>query len=157
MGKKLRDTKLGSMLKSKAPKVLNIVGDLLPDSGALGIIKNVIDEVIPDPMEAAALKREAAGLEREYLADIKDARKMYSNTDHATADGIANKIINYNLIILIALLGIQVYVIMNVDGQVAAVITSAVGTMVGALINERNTVVNFFFGSSKGSKDKDKK
>ena len=41
--KKIKDTKLGSWLADKAPQVLGVVGDLLPDSGGLGIVKNLID------------------------------------------------------------------------------------------------------------------
>ena len=44
MGKKIKDTKLGSWLASKAPNVLDVVGDLLPDNGALGVVKNLIDK-----------------------------------------------------------------------------------------------------------------
>ena len=40
--KKIKDTGLGKWLKSKAPNVLDVVGDLLPDSGGLGIVKNLI-------------------------------------------------------------------------------------------------------------------
>ncbi len=40
--KKIRDTKLGQWLKKKAPDVLDTVGDLLPDSGGLGIVKNLL-------------------------------------------------------------------------------------------------------------------
>ena len=42
--KKIKDTKLGSWLASKAPSILGVVGDLLPDKGALGIVKNLIDK-----------------------------------------------------------------------------------------------------------------
>lgn len=42
--KKIKETKLGSWLKSKAPQVLDVVGDLLPDSGGLGVVKNLIDK-----------------------------------------------------------------------------------------------------------------
>mgnify|MGYP003328343610 CR=1 FL=1 len=53
---KIRDTKLGGWLKSKAPKVLDVVGDLLPDSGGLGVVKNLIDrEPDVDPAEAKAM------------------------------------------------------------------------------------------------------
>ena len=90
-----------------------------------------------------------------HLENTKDARAMYQNTDNETAYLIANKIIKENLWILLGLVLVQVAVVMFVHGQVAAVITGVVGTITGALINERNTVVNFFFGSSKGSKDKD--
>ena len=53
--KKIRDTKLGAWLKDKAPNVLETVGDLLPDQGALGVVKNLLDkEPGIDPAEAKA-------------------------------------------------------------------------------------------------------
>jgi hypothetical protein len=42
--KKIKDTKLGAWLSDKAPDILGVVGDLLPDAGALGIVKNLIDK-----------------------------------------------------------------------------------------------------------------
>jgi len=44
---KIKDTGLGLWLKEKAPKALEVFGDLLPDQGTLGILKNIID-VDPD-------------------------------------------------------------------------------------------------------------
>ncbi len=41
---KIKDTKLGQWLKDKAPKVLDTVGELLPDQGALGLVKNLLDQ-----------------------------------------------------------------------------------------------------------------
>lgn len=46
--KKIKDTNLGKWLREKAPNVLDTVGDLLPDQGALGIVKNLIDRQYPD-------------------------------------------------------------------------------------------------------------
>ena len=43
MSKKIKDTGLGKWLKAKAPNILDTVGDLLPDSGGLGIVKNLLD------------------------------------------------------------------------------------------------------------------
>ena len=43
MSKKIKDTKLGAWLRDKAPSVLGTVGDLLPDQGALGLVKNLLD------------------------------------------------------------------------------------------------------------------
>ena len=52
---KIKDTKLGSWLKDKAPDVLGVVGDLLPDSGGLGVVKNLLDKSPDvDPAEAQA-------------------------------------------------------------------------------------------------------
>jgi len=54
--KKIKDTKLGAWLKSKAPNVLTIMGDVLPDKGALGIVKNLLgNEPDVDPAEAQAM------------------------------------------------------------------------------------------------------
>ena len=53
--KKIKDTGLGKWLAEKAPNVLNTVGDLLPDQGALGVVKNLLDkEPGVDPAEAKA-------------------------------------------------------------------------------------------------------
>ena len=54
--KKIRDTKLGAWLSEKAPQVLGVVGDLLPDSGGLGVVKNLIDnDPKVDSQEAQAV------------------------------------------------------------------------------------------------------
>lgn len=55
MSDKIKDTKLGEWLKEKAPNILDTVGDLLPNQGALGIVKNLLDkEPGIDPAEAKA-------------------------------------------------------------------------------------------------------
>lgn len=40
--KKFSETKVGKFLKDKAPSILNTVGDVLPNNGVLGIVKNLI-------------------------------------------------------------------------------------------------------------------
>jgi hypothetical protein len=53
--RKIRDTKLGLWIKEKAPDVLDTVGDLLPDSGGLGIVKNLLSGMEGmDPAEVQA-------------------------------------------------------------------------------------------------------
>ena len=53
---KIKDTNLGRWLKSRAPKVLETVGDLLPDSGGLGVVKNLLEmDSTVDPEEAKAI------------------------------------------------------------------------------------------------------
>lgn len=48
MKDKIKDTRLGAWLKDKAPTVLDTVGELLPDKGALGVVKNLLDKQYPD-------------------------------------------------------------------------------------------------------------
>ena len=40
---KLKDTKVGSWLREKAPDILDKVGDFIPNSGVLGVVKNLND------------------------------------------------------------------------------------------------------------------
>jgi len=56
--KKFKDTKVGVFLREKAPKILDSVGDILPDNGAFGIVKNLIssDETLPPQDKETALK-----------------------------------------------------------------------------------------------------
>jgi hypothetical protein len=42
--KKFNETKVGIFLSKVAPKLLNTVGGVLPDGGALGVLKNIISE-----------------------------------------------------------------------------------------------------------------
>jgi len=52
---KIKDTGLGKWLKEKAPSVLDVAGDLLPDRGALGVVKSLLDNTTDvDPAESAA-------------------------------------------------------------------------------------------------------
>jgi hypothetical protein len=44
MSKRLKETKVGQWLKEKAPSVLDVVGDVLPDRGVLGVVKNLVDK-----------------------------------------------------------------------------------------------------------------
>tara|TARA_Y100000114_G_scaffold157156_1_gene187525 strand:- start:2168 stop:2611 length:444 start_codon:yes stop_codon:yes gene_type:complete len=54
--KKIKNTGLGRWLKKKAPHILDTVGDLLPDSGGLGVVKNLLDkDPDVDPEEAKAM------------------------------------------------------------------------------------------------------
>ena len=76
--KKIKDTKLGAWLKSKAPNVLDTVGNLLPDQGALGIVKNLIDKD-PDVNtdEGVAL----VDAEIEFLKNVTERWKADMSSD----------------------------------------------------------------------------
>ena len=68
--KKFRDTKVGKFINQKAPKVIDIVGDALPDSGVLGIVKNLIDK---DDKIAPAEKAEILSKMQEiFKAEFED-------------------------------------------------------------------------------------
>jgi len=75
MRKKFKDTKVGKFLAEKAPKILQTVGDILPDRGALGIVKNLInlsDDLYPEDKEM--LSEEILKLEELEIKDRDSAR-----------------------------------------------------------------------------------
>lgn len=151
--KKLKDTKVGKFLKEKAPDVLNIVGDLLPENGTLGIVKNAIDLVIPDEQKDV-LKEELSELELEFykteVADRDSARKRQIEMAKAGA--------NDYMMPVVGLVGI---------GSFALIVGSAIfmdlpdnpllHQIVGLVEGVALTIFAFYYGTSKGSKDKDKK
>ena len=75
---KIKDTKLGKWLKSKAPNVLNTVGDLLPDQGALGLVKNLIDK---DPDVDTAEGTAMVDAEIEFQKNVTERWKADMGSD----------------------------------------------------------------------------
>lgn len=69
-GKKFKDTKVGMFLKNKAPKILDTVGDVLPDKGVLGIVKNLISssDEMSDEDKAIAFDQ----LKELYALEVED-------------------------------------------------------------------------------------
>ena len=77
-GKKIRNTKLGKWLKDKAPNILETVGDLLPDRGGLGVVKNLLDQdKSVDPEEAKAV----LDAEVQFQNNVTDRWKADMSSD----------------------------------------------------------------------------
>lgn len=73
---KLKDTKVGKLLKEKAPQVLALAGNLLPDKGLLGIVKNLVrDDKTLTSEEKTQLHKELVDLYELEVADRDSARK----------------------------------------------------------------------------------
>ena len=75
---KIKDTKLGKWLKRKAPNVLSTVGDLLPDQGALGLVKNLIDK---DPDVDTAEGTAMVDAEIEFQKNVTERWKADMGSD----------------------------------------------------------------------------
>ena len=60
--KKIKDTALGAWLSTKVPALAEKVGDLLPDNGVLGVVKNLVDKEpdvsMEDKLEFEKLKQQ---------------------------------------------------------------------------------------------------
>jgi len=81
---------------------------------------------------------------------------MYK-AENKMADEIAKRVIVWNLWIVFLAIVIEILVVIYMqDKTLIAIISSAIGGLTTALLQERQQVINFFFGSSIGSKTKDK-
>ena len=76
MAKKFNETKIGAFLKSKAPKVLSALGDILPNQGTLGIVKNLISS---DTKIKAVDKEMAMKLIEQDLTEMENVSKRWSS------------------------------------------------------------------------------
>lgn len=154
--KPFKETKLGQFIKTKAPKVLDVIGDVLPDKGILGIVKNLIDstpDISPeDRLEFEKLiqdhEREMYGIE---VDDRKNARQR--ETDLAKTVGHSDYMVWFlSAALLIAFFFIVWHLVRDtVPTENRELITNIVGIIEGLLIS----IYSYYFGSSMGSRIKD--
>jgi len=86
--KKFKETKIGAFLKNKAPKILDGIGDILPDNGAFGIVKNLIssdNSMSPEDKEMAMklLEQDIAemnNISSRWSSDMKSDSWLSKNT-----------------------------------------------------------------------------
>jgi len=72
--KTFKETKIGAFLASKAPKVLEAIGDVLPDQGGLGVVKNLITS---DNKIKAVDKEQAMKLIEQDLQELKEVSSRW--------------------------------------------------------------------------------
>lgn len=63
-------TKLGKLLKSVGSPIVDIVGDVLPDAGVLGVVKNLIDK--DDTLSPEVKAQAQEHVARMYELEVKD-------------------------------------------------------------------------------------
>ena len=86
--KKFSETKVGKFLSKAAPGILGTVGDVLPDSGVLGVVKNLIskDEAMPAEDKEKAMKLlemdmvEMLEVSKRWESDMKSDSWLSKNT-----------------------------------------------------------------------------
>lgn len=86
--KTFKETKVGAFLASKAPNVLQAIGDILPNQGTLGVVKNLItsDNKIKPVDKEQAMKlieqdlQELKEVSSRWRADMKSDSWLSKNT-----------------------------------------------------------------------------
>lgn len=102
MSKPFKETKFGKILLEKVPEAAGMIGDVLPDKGVLGIVKNIIDSSTVSPAEKAELLKEAKQFEQtelqELLKDKQNARSREVELAKAGNNDLLMKATGFTLI-----------------------------------------------------------
>jgi len=74
--KKFNQTKVGKFLSKAAPGILDLAGDVLPDAGVLGLVKNLIQK---DPVLPAEDKEKALKLLEQDMIEMQEISKRWES------------------------------------------------------------------------------
>ena len=74
--KKFNETKVGKFLSKAAPGILDLAGNVLPDAGVLGLVKNLIHK---DPALPAEDKEKALKLLEQDMIEMQEITKRWSS------------------------------------------------------------------------------
>lgn len=96
-------------------------------------------------------------IELALLSDRADARDMYAES-RPTTDKIAQRVMRWNVPYVVGLVIVQILVVyfLREHGTLIAIVGNVVGFVVAQLLTERSDIIGFYFGSSEGSKAKDR-
>lgn len=146
--KKLKETKIGILLKEKAPKVLELIGDILPSNGAMGIIKNIISKD-PDltPEEKSQLHEQVVEM---YKLEVEDRNSARQREVEMVKAGSEDWMMNFTgivglggfVLLLIAIVFIEVpennkELMIHTTGIVEGIVLSIVGYYFGSIAKKK--------------------
>jgi|TARA_B100000035_G_scaffold247320_1_gene215999 hypothetical protein len=142
--KKIKDSKIGKFLAEKVPHVLDLVGDVLPEQGTLGIVKNLISK---DPDLTPEEKQEIHNrLVEFYKLEVEDRDSARQREVEMVKAGSDDWMMNFTgvvglggfVLLLVAIVFIEVPVhnkelMIHTTGIVEGIVLSIVGYYFGSI------------------------
>tara|TARA_R100000781_G_scaffold57694_1_gene37252 strand:- start:1011 stop:1442 length:432 start_codon:yes stop_codon:yes gene_type:complete len=125
--KKFRDTKVGAFLSKAAPGLLGTIGDVLPNQGVLGVVKNLIqkDNTLPAEDKEKAMKL----LELDMI-EMEEVSKRWT-ADMASTSWLSKNVRPITLIFFSVAYIVGWYLDYQLD-SVAGVLSLIVGAYFGS-------------------------
>ena len=96
--KKFKDSRLGKFLKKAGSDIGNIAGDLLPDKGLLGLVKNLINK---DVTMSSEQKKDALDMLKMEFEDVQNARDNETARDVSEHSSFLSKNIHEMIAIFV--------------------------------------------------------
>jgi hypothetical protein len=142
--KRFKDTKVGQFLKNKAPKILDKVGDLLPDSGVLGIVKNLIDSSPSLTPEDKRLAHEQ--MKELYELEVKDRDSARNREIEVVKTGKTDYLFNLTGLIGLGVFVFIVYAIvyLEIPKENKEIFIHLIGIAEGVVLS----IFGYYFGSA---------
>jgi len=142
--KKIKDSKIGKFLAEKVPHVLDLVGDVLPEQGTLGIVKNLISK---DPDLTPEEKQEIHNrLVEFYKLEVEDRDSARQREVEMVKAGSDDWMMNFTgvvglggfVLLLVAIVFLQVpehnkELMIHTTGIVEGIVLSIVGYYFGSI------------------------
>ena len=144
--KKFKETALGKFVISKVPDALELVGDLLPDQGVMGVVKRLVDKT-PDvqiaPEDKAAIHDKITELYALETADRDSARKREASIKK---EGGFDIMFNLTGFVGLAIFTFMVYAItsMEIPHENKEIWIHLIGITEGIVLS----IFGYFFGSA---------
>lgn len=153
MSKERRKEKWGKVkdwLKTNAPKALDVVGDLLPDNGALGIIKNILDK---DPDVSPEQQAQFNSLIKEmYELEVKDRDSARQREVEVKKTGSQDFMMVLTGIIGLAAFVFLIYAVVYVEGVTDNdLFVHLMGMIEGVVISN---IFAYYYGTSSQDRNK---
>jgi len=150
--------KVGDLFGDKTAEKINQVAQLVT---GMKTPQEALQQISNDEAALERVKNKLLDQEHEIVmaafTDVNSAREMYRNTENKQADVISSQVMKQNHWFLLVFLAIDAAGFMWIDQPAAAAaIGSVCGFCINSLVQERQQIIGFFFGSSLGSKLKDK-
>ena len=154
--RKFRDTPFGKFFCEKIPALAGIVGDLLPDKGLLGIVKNAITKTPDLPPEVRLqLEQMCMDFEKEiFELEVQDRASARNREIEIAKTGRTDHLMYVSgYVALIAFLG-MVTTVIYASIQAIEIENALFHQLMGIIEAVAFTVFGYYFGASKHSKTK---
>ena len=128
----------------------------------IDLVEKAVNNATPDQLLKLKQANNDFVLKKlEIQADeMNSARQMHASTGGEQADKIADRVMKWNIIYAVVIALAQIFALTyftDLPDSVVVVVGNVSGWIIKGVLDERKDVTGFYFGSSIGSKSKDKK
>jgi hypothetical protein len=141
--KPFKETKVGKFLSKVAPNILDTVGDVLPDKGLLGVVKNLIDK--DNSMSLDDKEMAHSHLKELYALEVSDRQSARKREVEVRKEGVDWMFVLTGVIGL-ASFSYLVYTIINIEVPEAnkELFIHLIGIVEGVALS----IFSYYFGQS---------